>query len=71
MNLFVKGFEPTTTEEELMVFFQEYGEIQSLKLSSHKYDAFILFKDRESAKNAKEKAVERCFKGKHLVINYF
>lgn len=70
MNLLVKGLDAATTEEDLHAYFGEYGQIKSLKLNKEACRAFVCFADREGAKNAKEQAPTKTFKGKHLFITY-
>ncbi len=70
MNLIVKGYEESTTEEELKNFFAEFGQIQSFKMCPPANAAFVCFKDREAAKYAKEQAPGKSLKGKHLYVAF-
>lgn len=70
MNLFVKGFEPNTTKEELEAFFSEFGKVTSIKVMPNIGRAFVCFQERDGARIAKEQAHVKLFKGKHLFINY-
>jgi len=70
LNLYVKGFDFTTTDDELEAFFSEFGEVKNVKIVPGCGFGFVSFHDRESAKNAKEQASARFFKGKNLMVNY-
>jgi polyadenylate-binding protein len=70
MNLYVKGFDAMTTEEELNSYFSEYGTIKSLKIVNGTGQAFVCYCDRESAKSAKEQAPNKTIKGKKLYVTY-
>jgi polyadenylate-binding protein len=56
-NLYVKNFLPETTEEDLRNLFQNYGEIESLKLFGQKDNkspfAFVCFKTPDTASQVK------------------
>jgi len=58
-NLYVKGFPETATEEDLRKVFEQYGEIESLRLhptdKEKKLYAFVCFKKPDEASSAKEK----------------
>lgn len=54
MNLYVKGFDPAATKEELEVYFGEFGSIQSLKVMPGAGMAFVCYSDRDGARIAKE-----------------
>jgi RNA recognition motif-containing protein len=55
-NLYVKGFDLLTEESELEEFFKQFGEINSIKIPTGAEYGFVSFKDRESARKAKEVA---------------
>ena len=54
LNLYVKGFDPTASEEDLRGYFSEYGKIKSMKVVSGTGQAFVCFAERDAAKTAKE-----------------
>lgn len=54
MNLFVKGFDPSTRQEELEQYFREFGAIQSIKIIPESGRAMVCYQEREGAKLAKE-----------------
>ena len=68
-NLFLKGLEPSTTEQDLRSYFQEYGEISSIKLPGPG-TAFVCFKERDAARSAKESAVNKPLNGKNFYCTY-
>lgn len=70
LNLVVKNVCPTTTREELEEFFGNFGTVNNSKLCLESQLAFISFQDRESARNAKEKAPHTPFKNRRLVVNF-
>lgn len=70
-NLYVKGFDLLTDESELEDFFKQFGEINSIKIPSGAEYGFVSFKDRESARKAKEVAPQIPFKGKILQVVFF
>eukprot|EP00347_Sterkiella_histriomuscorum_P014149 403361976 len=73
-NLYVKNFPDDTTEEQLQAYFENYGEIESIKLN-HKDGkavyAFVCYKDPESAAFAKQQSQTETFHGKQLFINFY
>jgi len=75
-NLFVKNFPPEFNEENLAQHFQEFGEIESVKiLPTHDNQpscrAFICFKQPDSAAIARAKLHGSTVHGKQLyVTNY-
>jgi polyadenylate-binding protein len=53
-NLYVRGFDETTTEDDLRAFFREFGEIESLKIQTDetgvsKKFGFVCFRSAEDA----------------------
>ena len=58
-NLYVKGFPENMTEEDLRQVFEQFGEIESLRLhpadKEKKLYAFVCFKKPDEASSAKEK----------------
>ena len=71
-NLYVKGFPETMTEDELRTLFQQYGEIESLKMhppgEQKKLYAFVCFKKPDEASSAKENLT---INDKRLTINHY
>lgn len=71
-NLYVKGFPPTMTEDELRNLFSRYGEIESLKMhppgAEQKLYAFVCFKKPDEASSAKEGLT---INDKTLTINHY
>ena len=70
MNLYVKGFDLSTNEDELEAFFSEFGEVKSTKIVPGTSIAYVSFHNREAAKNAKDQAHQKLFKGCKLSANY-
>lgn len=62
LNLFVKGFAPTTREEDLRPFFEVYGPIESLRIirpeDSTKPYAFVCYFTPDAASQAKNAKIE-------------
>jgi RNA recognition motif-containing protein len=54
LNLFVKGFDPMTTKEELEAFFGEFGTVKSLKIIPDSGRALVCYEERDGARFAKE-----------------
>ena len=74
-NLYVKGFPENVTEEDLRQIFEEFGEIESLRLhptdKEKKLYAFVCFKKPDEASSAKEKLHNTPMKDKTLTINHY
>ena len=70
LNLIVKNVDPSTTDQELSDFFQQFGHVNNVKVHSDASMAFVSFTDRESARAAKQGASDILFKGKHLFIAF-
>lgn len=74
-NLYVKGFPENITEEELRKLFEQYGEIESLRLhptdQPRKLYAFVCFKKPDEASSAKEKLHNTQLRDKTLTINHY
>jgi RNA recognition motif-containing protein len=70
MNLYVKGFDPATTKEELEAFFSEYGVILSIKVLPGAGMGFVCFTDKDGAKKAVEEGPNKIFKGRNMFITY-
>lgn len=72
-NLYVKNFSEQTTEEDLKNLFQQYGEIESLKLFQQKDGkmpfAFVCYKTPDSASSCKNAQLQ--LNGKPLYINHY
>jgi len=60
-NLYVKNFDPTTTEEDLRNLFVQFGDIESLRLFQQKDNkmpyAFVCFKTPDAASSCKNAAL--------------
>ena len=54
MNLYVKGIDHDTTEDQVRNFFMEFGIIKSIKIIPEACRAFVCFEDRDSAQLAKD-----------------
>ena len=70
MNLIVKNVEPSTTDDELLEFFSQFGSVANAKVIPEASLAFVSFKDRESARASKQAASEMLFKGRSLYANF-
>eukprot|EP00351_Strombidinopsis_sp_SopsisLIS2011_P001952 CAMPEP_0116882214 /NCGR_PEP_ID=MMETSP0463-20121206/14409_1 /TAXON_ID=181622 /ORGANISM="Strombidinopsis sp, Strain SopsisLIS2011" /LENGTH=465 /DNA_ID=CAMNT_0004535101 /DNA_START=398 /DNA_END=1798 /DNA_ORIENTATION=+ len=74
-NLYVKNFPPKTTEEELKKRFEEFGEIESLKMFSNDKGenvyAFVCFKTPDQASIAKTGLHNQIFCERPLYINHY
>jgi len=74
-NLYVKGFPENCTEEDLRKAFEEFGEIESLRLhptdKEKKLYAFVCFKKPDEASSAKEKLHNTPMMDKTLTINHY
>ncbi len=73
-NLYVKNFPANTTEEQLKEFFQQIGEIESVKIFSKDGEAlyaFVCYKNPEHAAQAKSRLNQQTFNGKMLYINHY
>ena len=70
MNLIVKNVDPSTTEQELVDFFSQFGNVNNVKMLSEAQMAFVSFTDRESARAAKQAASEVLFKARHLFVAF-
>jgi len=64
-NLYVKNFDPKFTEKDLAGIFQEYGEIESIKMfpidKQEKAYAFVCFKTPDQAQQALQYCHNRLF----------
>jgi RNA recognition motif-containing protein len=54
LNLIVRNLDPSTTKEEFDEFFSNFGEIRSSRIVSDAMLGFVCYKERESARKAKE-----------------
>ena len=76
-NLYVKGFSEDATEEDLRRLFDEFGEIESIRLHPHdkvntkKHSAFVCFKKPDEASSAKEKLHGTQSNNRTLIINHY
>jgi polyadenylate-binding protein len=70
LNLYVKGFDPAASEEDLMSYFSEYGKIKSMKVVPGAGQAFVCFVERDAARTAKEQAPNKQFKGRRMYVSY-
>ena len=73
-NLYVKNFPTTWTEEDLRNLFQQYGEIEKIRLekgqTGNSY-AFVCFKQPDAAATAKQALHNQTHDGKVLMINHY
>lgn len=69
-NLIVKNVDSGATEEELRKFFEQFGAVHGVKLLAETQCAFVSFKDRESAKAAKQATTQFQFCGRYLYANF-
>ena len=70
LNLIIKNIDPSTTDEELKGFFQQFGNVNNVKMLPEAGMGFVSFTDRESARAAKQAASEVLFKGRHLFVAF-
>lgn len=74
-NLYVKNFPPKTTEEELKKKFEEYGDVESLKMFGNDKNeniyAFVCFKTPDQASMAKAGLHNMTLGDKPLYINHY
>jgi polyadenylate-binding protein len=74
-NLYVKNFEPKFTEKDLAGIFQEYGEIESIKMfpidKAEKAYAFVCFKTPDQAQQALQYCHNRLFNQRQLQICHY
>jgi RNA recognition motif-containing protein len=54
LNLIVRNLDPSTTKEEFDEFFSNFGEIRSSRIVTDAMLGFVCYKERESARKAKE-----------------
>lgn len=74
-NLYVKNFPPKTTEEELRKRFEEFGDIESLKMfgndKGENVYAFVCFKTPDQASVAKQGLHNQTLGERPLYINHY
>jgi len=70
MNLFVKGFNKATTEEELLSFFSKFGPVKSFRMQPNG-TAYVCYNDRETAKLALDQARHHLFMGHYLIVDFY
>ena len=72
-NLYVKNFPNQWPKEELENLFQQFGEIENIKLDKGKSGsyAFICYKQPDSAAVAKSTLNNTTYDGKTLIINHY
>lgn len=75
-NLYVKGFPPTFTEDDLKNIFEQHGQIEKLKMfpaSAEKLYAFVCFTTPDSASQAKSQLNGKQLSGspRPLYINFY
>lgn len=74
VNLYVKNFPQSWTENELRNIFSEYGEIENVRhekgATGNAY-AFVCFKQPDACAAAKLGLQNRTFDGKVLIINNY
>jgi len=73
-NLYVKNFPTTWTQDDLTNLFQQYGEIEKIRLekgqTGNSY-AFVCFKQPDAAATAKSTLHNQTYDGKVLIINHY
>ena len=73
-NLYVKNFPTNWTEDDLRNLFQQYGEIEKIRLekgqTGNSY-AFVCFKQPDAAATAKQSLSNQTHDGKVLIINHY
>jgi len=73
-NLYVKNFPTNWTQEDLTNLFQQYGEIEKVRLekgqTGNSY-AFVCFKQPDAAATAKQTLHNQTYDGKVLIINHY
>jgi polyadenylate-binding protein len=73
-NLYVKNFPGTWTQDDLTNLFQQYGEIEKIRLekgqTGNSY-AFVCFKQPDAAATAKSTLHNQTYDGKVLIINHY
>lgn len=72
-NLYVKNFPNQWPKEELENLFQQFGEIENIKLEKGRNGsyAFICYKQPDSAAVAKSTLNNSTYDGKTLIINHY
>jgi len=74
VNLYVKNFPSTWTDNDLREIFQKYGEIENVRhekgATGNAY-AFVCFKQPDNCAAAKQALQNQCFDGKVLIINNY
>lgn len=73
-NLYVKNFPATWTETELKNLFQQYGEIEKVRLEQTQTKntfAFVCFKKPDACSLAKQSLHGSTYEGKGLIINHY
>ena len=72
-NLYVKNFPNHWPKEELENLFQQFGEIENIKLEKGRNGsyAFICYKQPDSAAVAKSTLNNSTYDGKTLIINHY
>jgi len=74
-NLYVKNFDPNTSEEGLTEIFKEFGEIESVKLfpidRPEKAYAFVCFKTPDQAQQALQQLHNRLISNRQLSICHY
>lgn len=68
-NLFVKGIHVSVTNEELHLYFSQFGQVNSIRVVPMSGIAYISFTTREAAKLAKDSGASG-LRGHRLEIDY-
>ena len=69
LNLIVRNLDPSTTKEEFEEFFSNFGEIRSSRLVQNSMIGFVCYKERESARKAKE-TPNLVLRGREIAVNF-
>ena len=73
-NLYIRGFNKDTTEDQLEEKFKQYGDIESLKIMRDENDnskefGFVCFKNKDDAKKCIEGSVALMVNGKQVYVD--
>jgi RNA recognition motif-containing protein len=74
-NLYIKNFDPSMGEEELIAKFKDYGEIEKVKMFKDEKQknvyAFVCYKTPDAATNAKNALNRTTLGDRQLYINHY
>lgn len=72
VKIYVKGFDPASTDEILAEFFKSFGKVKSWSRSRHNpSSAVVCYETRADAQMAIEKICQVTFRNRHLVACYW